>query len=78
MSEEPFWTEVSESTEQVVSQFCNYIGSLTDVIPVWKQIASLEVGVEVSQIPVLRQKGYICLGVAGLVILGHIGHELFR
>lgn len=64
--------------DQEPTRFVNYIEYLTDTIAVWRQIASLGPGVESAQIPVLRQEGYICLSVTGLVILGFIGHELFR
>lgn len=47
-------------------------------IPVWHEIAKLPLGtLEISQIPVKREEGWICLTATGLNIIGRIGHKLF-
>ena len=62
-----------------LSRFVEFVNYLTDAIPVWKKIASLQPGVESNQIKVLRRDpGYVCMSVTGLVVMGAIGHELFR
>jgi DNA sulfur modification protein DndB len=47
-------------------------------IPVWREIAKLPVGtLEISQVPVKREEGWICLTATGLNIIGRVGHKLF-
>jgi hypothetical protein len=47
-------------------------------IPVWREVAKLPPGsLEISQIPVKRDEGWICLAATGLNIIGRIGHKLF-
>lgn len=47
-------------------------------IPVWREIAKLPVGtLEMSQVPVKREEGWICLSATGLNLIGRIGHKLF-
>jgi DNA sulfur modification protein DndB len=47
-------------------------------IPVWREIAKLPVGtLEISQVPVKREEGWICLSATGLNLIGRIGHKLF-
>ena len=44
----------------------------------WREIAKLPVGsLEISQVPVKREEGWICLTATGLNIIGRIGHKLF-
>ncbi len=44
----------------------------------WKEIAKLPPGsLEISQIPVKREEGWICLTATGLNIIRRIGHKLF-
>jgi DGQHR domain-containing protein len=71
---------VEEGTyDQELSRFAEFVQYLTNIIPVWKKIASLQPGVESNQIPALRRDpGYICMSVTGLVVIARIGHELFR
>jgi DNA sulfur modification protein DndB len=56
----------------------HYVNFLTDKIRVWKEISELKPGVTMNIIPTRRSEGWVCLSVVGLVILGTIGHELFR
>src|SRR6185437_10101664 len=59
--------------------FVEFTQFLTNVIPVWKRIATLQPGVEAYQIPTLRREpGYVCMSVTGLIVIARIGHELFR
>jgi DGQHR domain-containing protein len=47
-------------------------------IPVWHEIAKIPLGtLEISQVPVKREEGWICLTATGLNIIGRIGHKLF-
>jgi DNA sulfur modification protein DndB len=47
-------------------------------IPVWREIAKLPVGtLEMSQVPVKREEGWICLSATGLNLIGRLGHKLF-
>ena len=47
-------------------------------IAVWREIAKLPLGtLEISQVPVKREEGWICLTATGLNIIGRIGHKLF-
>jgi len=64
--------------EQELNRFVEFVQYLTNVIPVWKKIASLQPGVESNQIPLFRrQPGFVCMSVTGLVVIARIGHELF-
>jgi DNA sulfur modification protein DndB len=61
------------------TRFTDYINKVTDTIPVLKEIAATPTtGIERNQLKDCRDKGYICLTATGLVILGRIGHELFK
>jgi DNA sulfur modification protein DndB len=65
--------------EQELARFVEFVQYLSNIIPVWKKIASLQPGVESNQIPALRREpGYVCMSVTGLVVIARIGHELFR
>jgi DNA sulfur modification protein DndB len=47
-------------------------------IPVWHEIAKLPLGtLEISQVPVKREEGWICLTATGLNLIDRIGHKLF-
>lgn len=47
-------------------------------ITVWNEISKLPLGtLEISQVPVKREEGWICLTATGLNIIGRIGHKLF-
>ena len=47
-------------------------------ISVWSEIAKLPLGtLDISQVPVKREQGWICLTATGLNIIGRIGHKLF-
>jgi len=48
-------------------------------IPVWRSIASLPTDtLEKSQIPDMRNQGWICLTATGLNIIGRVGYTIFR
>jgi DGQHR domain-containing protein len=61
-----------------LKKMIGYINFLTENIPVWKEISELKPGVTMNIIPTRRAEGWVCLSVVGLLILGTIGHELFR
>lgn len=47
-------------------------------IPVWREITKLQLGtLEISQVPLKRAEGWICITATGLNIIGRIGHNLF-
>jgi len=61
------------------ARFTEYVNRVTDTIPVLRKIAATPTtGIERNQIKDYRDKGYICLTATGLVIIGRIGHELFK
>lgn len=74
--------ELLRDDDQYQSQlvkFSEYVNHLTGMIPVWSEISKLPAsGLEVSQIPDKRNKGWICLTATGLNIIGRIGHSLFK
>jgi hypothetical protein len=48
------------------------------VIKVWEEIANIPSGtLEVSQIPIKREEGWICLTTTGLNLIGRVGHAMF-
>lgn len=60
-----------------IAKYSAYINYLTEVLPVWSRIAKLPTGtLQVSQIPGIREEGWICLTATGLNILGRVGHKL--
>lgn len=60
-------------------RFAVYINYLTEVIPVWKEIAALPPAtMQASQIPVKRAEGWVCLTATGLNLIGRVGHHIFR
>jgi DNA sulfur modification protein DndB len=67
-----------EQYAAALQKFTDYVNHLTSVIQVWNDIANLPPGsLEISQIPVKREEGWICLTATGLNIIGRIGHKLF-
>jgi len=60
------------------NKLVDFVNEMTQAIPVWHQIAELREGVAQTQIPDLREEGYICLRAIGLVMMGKIAHELFK
>jgi len=61
------------------ARFTEYVNRVTETIPVLRKIAATPTtGIERNQIKDYRDKGYICLTATGLVIIGRIGHELFK
>jgi hypothetical protein len=61
------------------ARFTAYISRVTEAIPVMSEIAKTPTtGIERNQIKDCRDKGYVCLTATGLVIIGRVGHELFK
>jgi DGQHR domain-containing protein len=64
--------------QDVLKTYTTYINHLTKVIKVWDEIANLPSGtLEISQIPIKREEGWICLTATGLNLIGRIGHDMF-
>jgi DGQHR domain-containing protein len=71
----------SNSTEHYAverDKFVEFVDIVTDAVPVLSTIASLARGTARNKIVELRSEGWICLTATGMVIIGRIGHELFR
>jgi DNA sulfur modification protein DndB len=67
-----------ELYSDALAKFSEYINYLSEVMPVWARIAKLPTGtLQVSQIPGIRDEGWICLSATGLNIIGRVGHKLF-
>lgn len=62
---------------EVLERFSDYVNRVTKAIPVLSEIAGLE-GIPLNKVKDFREEGHICLTATGLVILGRIGHELFK
>ena len=61
-----------------LNRFVEFVDRFTDAIPVFGEIAQLPAGTPRNIIKERRGEGWICLTATGMVILGRIGHELFR
>lgn len=60
-------------------RFIEYIQAVTEAIPVLNEIAKLPTaGVVSNKVSDHREEGYVCLSATGLVMIGRIGHELFK
>ncbi len=71
----------SNSTEPYKTsrtKFVEFMSIVTDAIPVLSEIAALPPGVPRNIIQERRREGWICLTATGMVIIGRIGHELFK
>lgn len=61
------------------ARFIDYVGAVTEAIPVFSEIAKLPTsGLVSTKVSDYREDGYVCLSATGLVIIGRIGHELFK
>ncbi|HVZ27132.1 MAG TPA: DNA sulfur modification protein DndB [Rhizomicrobium sp.] len=61
------------------ARFIEYVQAVTEAIPVLRGIAKLPTaGVASTKVSDHREEGYVCLSATGLVIIGRIGHELFK
>jgi DGQHR domain-containing protein len=72
---------VSSDSEQYAAEldrFTGYVNRVTEALPVLKEVASLPPGTPRNIIKDRRADGWICLTATGMVIIGRIGHELFR
>lgn len=61
-----------------LAKFSDYINAVTEAIPLLRDIASLPPGTPRNIIKERRKEGWICLTATGMVIIGRIGHELFK
>lgn len=61
-----------------LEQYAAYIDRFTEGLPILREIAALPPGTPRNIIKERRSEGWICLTATGMVILGRIGHELFR
>jgi DNA sulfur modification protein DndB len=61
-----------------LAKFTDYVNQVTKVVPVLNEIAKLPNGTPRNIIKDRRNEGWICLTATGMVILGRIGHELFK
>lgn len=59
-------------------RFIAFVRGATAAIPVWKEIASLPEGTPRNRITDFRNEGWVCLTATGLIIIGSIGHDLFK
>jgi DGQHR domain-containing protein len=61
-----------------MEKYVGYVERLTDVIPIWKEIAELEPqSLAANQIPMKRAEGWVCLTATGLNLIGRVGFYLF-
>lgn len=61
------------------ARFTDYVDRVTKAIPVLNEIANTPTtGVVSNKVSDYREEGYVCLTATGLVVLGRIGHELFK
>ena len=63
---------------EALEKFVEYIRRVTSAIPVWKSIAELPEGLPLNKIKDFRQQGLVCLSATGLVVIGRVGHEMFK
>jgi DNA sulfur modification protein DndB len=69
----------SESYNAERMRFTEFVNRVTKAIPVLREIAEIPTtGVASNKITDYREKGFVCLSATGLVIIGRIGHELFK
>jgi hypothetical protein len=61
-----------------LSQFVDFITKVTAVIPAWKEIAELPEGTPRNRITDFRNQGLVCLSATGLVLIGRVGHEIYK
>jgi DNA sulfur modification protein DndB len=67
-----------ERYKRELEKFVAYINHVTEKIPVWKEMAALPEGTPRNKVTEKRSEGWVCLMATGLVIIGRIGHELFK
>jgi DNA sulfur modification protein DndB len=59
-------------------KFVAFINHVTEALPVWKEISKLPEGLPRNKITDFRAAGWVCLLATGLVVIGRVGHELFK
>jgi len=72
-----------EDFQREMGKAVSYINRVTEAVPALRKLAELPPDAPLSRVAELRDDpeaggGYVCLSATGLVILGRIGHELFR
>jgi DGQHR domain-containing protein len=67
----------SETYQDALQKYVEYVNFLTDKIPVWKEISELKPGIQSNRIGQLREEGWVCLTATGLVVIGTVGYDLF-
>jgi DNA sulfur modification protein DndB len=68
----------TETYAAELEKFSSYTNLITETIPVLREIAALPTGTPRNIIKERRNEGWICLTATGMVIIGRIGHELFK
>jgi DGQHR domain-containing protein len=69
----------SDAYKTELVRFVEFINAVTDAIPVLTDIAKLPTtGVVSNKVSDYREDGYVALSATGLVIIGRIGHEMFK
>jgi len=64
--------------QDALAKFSEFVNIATDAIPTLAEISALPPGTPRNIIKDRRSEGWICLTATGMVILGRIGHELFK
>ncbi|HZT87692.1 MAG TPA: DNA sulfur modification protein DndB [Stellaceae bacterium] len=73
----------NEKFDREMDKAVSYINRVTKAIPVLRSLSELEPDEPVSKVAEIRDDekaggGYVCVSATGLVILGRIGHDLFK
>ena len=68
----------SDQYKADLDRFTAYVNRVTEAIPIFKGISELPPGTPRNKIKELRAEGWINMTATGMVIIGRIGHELFR
>jgi DNA sulfur modification protein DndB len=68
----------SQTYKAELANYSDFMNEVTAAIPVLTEIAALPPGTPRNVIKDRRAEGWICLSATGMVIIGRIGHELFK
>jgi DNA sulfur modification protein DndB len=74
---EMFIDSNSPTYKDEFNKFNNYLNTITNSIPILKEISEMNQGMELSRIPIYREQ-YLILNSAGINIIGRIGHEIIQ
>jgi DGQHR domain-containing protein len=58
--------------------YVEFINTVTEAIPVLREIAQLDTKTQLGKIPHYRAEGWVCLTATGLNVIGRVGHALFN